>query len=295
MSSASLVKHVALAGAGSFGSFVLKELLASGLAVTVFTRIGSNKTFDSRAKVASVDYSSPSSLEAALKGIDAVVSTLSDFGAQRQLIHAAKSAGVKLFVPSEYGNPSDQLTKEDHPILYGKKEAQETLKSVGLSAVLVWTGPFTDTVFSPFLGFDLQHQKVSLVGKGDTPISFTTRIDTARFLAHYLSTLTTLPSPTAPTVLRLEGDRQTFASSLALYESLHPGVKLDVQHEPLEEAEKVAKDVDGAGFVPSFVKYLLVSWEKGATVDQGEGARVLSGKDWPEWRPQTVEDVLKTL
>ncbi|GAA5957558.1 hypothetical protein JCM21900_001636 [Sporobolomyces salmonicolor] len=293
--SSALVKHVALAGAGNFGSFALKELLATDLTVTVLTRIGSDKTFDSSVKVASVDYSSPSSLEAALKGIDAVVSTLSDLGAQTQLIHAAKSAGVKLFVPSEFGNPSDQLTKEAHPIIYGKKNAQEVLKSVGLPALLVWTGPFTDTVFAPFFGFDFQHKKVSLVGKGDTPISFTSRIDAARFLAHYLSTLTTLPSPTAPAVLRLEGDRQTFASAVALYESLHADTKLDVQHEPLEDAEKIAKDLEGAGFVPSFLKYLLVSWEKGATVDQGKGVGVLSGKDWPEWKPQTVEDILKTL
>ncbi|GAA5858276.1 hypothetical protein JCM1840_001125 [Sporobolomyces johnsonii] len=294
MSSPHLIKRVAIAGVGNVGEFMLEELLKAGLSVTVLTRAGTFRPFNTPAKVTPVDYTSSSSLEEALKGIDAVVSCLNNWDAQTQLIHAAKKADVKLFVPSEYGIPSDWFTKDDHPLLYCKKVAQETLKSVKMPAVFVWGGLFTDMTFMiPFLGFDLKNKQVTLVGKGDTPISFTTRRDVARFLAHHLATLGALPAPSSPTLLRIEGDRQSLNSCVTLYESLHPGVKLEVRHVSLAETDQAAHDIEGAGVVPSFLKALLASWERGGgLVDQGQGTGALSNEEWPDWNPTKVKDTL---
>jgi len=64
------------------------------------------------AEVAVVHYASQPSLISALKGVDVVLSTLRDDGLeiQRDVVRAAKAAGVKLFVPSEYGRNTLGIT-----------------------------------------------------------------------------------------------------------------------------------------------------------------------------------------
>lgn len=74
-----------------------------------------------------VDYESPKSLEEALKGAEVIVSALRDEGlnVQAAVARAAKTAGVQLFVPSEFGKdtrgetaPCMQIIKisDKHPI-----------------------------------------------------------------------------------------------------------------------------------------------------------------------------------
>ncbi|BGP24101.1 hypothetical protein JCM10295v2_003003 [Rhodotorula toruloides] len=266
MPATTLVKSVALAGAGTLGSVILPELVKAGFETTVLTRRDSKRDspFLSGVIVKAVDYSSSSSLVDALKGVDA----------------AAKEAGVKLFVPGEFGNPTTNIEQaEVHPIMYGKKQIQDLLKSVGLPTLLVFNGPFSDTTFNAFLGFDAATGRIRLVGKGDTPISWTTRLDVARFLAHYLSTLTSFPSASESAVLRIEGDRKTYSEVVDIYCRLQPD----------QNAEKIANDVQG-DFIKSFIEFLLLSWEKGATFDD---SHKLDNGRWPEWNPKSVEDVLR--
>ncbi|BGP39396.1 hypothetical protein JCM10449v2_003334 [Rhodotorula kratochvilovae] len=289
--SSPLIKTVALAGAGNLGAFLVEELVAAGLQTTVLTRAGSNKSFPSGAIVKEVDYTSPASLAAALTGIDAVVATLTALDAQAALIAAAAAAGVKLFVPSEFGNPSTGLTPEDHPALYGKRQAHDLVKEKGLPAVLVWTGPFPETTFNPAFDIDFAAGKATLFGTGGTPISWTTRRDVARFTAHHLSTLTALPPASSPEILRIEGSRASFLDVVAAFEALHPTRgKVEVAHIPLEEARAIARDVEG-DFVRSLLAYIRVKWEEGATVDE-DGKTELSNGLWPEWSAKTVKEVL---
>ncbi|BGP31462.1 hypothetical protein JCM10296v2_003226 [Rhodotorula toruloides] len=292
MPASSLVKSVALAGAGTLGSVILPELLNAGLATTVVTRKDSKRdsSFPTGVVVKAVDYASLSSLVDALKGVDVVIATLTDRDAQVALVKAAKEAGVKLFVPGEFGNPTTNIKQSEvHPIMYGKKQIQDLLKSVGLPALLVFNGPFPDTTFNAFLGFDPTTGHIRLVGKGDTPISWTTRLDVARFLVHHLTTLTSFPSPSEPAILRIEGDRKTYNQVVNIYRRLYPKQDVRVMYVPVEDAEKIAKDVQ-SDFIQSFIEFLLLSWEKGATVDDGHE---LDNARWPEWNPKSVEAVLK--
>ncbi|GAA5866358.1 hypothetical protein JCM8547_000751 [Rhodosporidiobolus lusitaniae] len=293
MSSPAL-RSIVLAGAGNLGSFIPDELVAhpASFSVTVLTRAGSSKSFPSSVSVKVVDYANETELEEAVKGADVVISTLAMLDAQEHLIRASAKTGVKLFVPSEFGNPTVPITSSDHPILQTKKAAHSLLASVGLPAVLVYTGPFLDHTFEPFFDFDFAGRKVKLVGRGETPISFTSRRDVARFLAHYFANLTTLPSPASPTILRLEGDRTTLKQGAELWARLN-GVQLEYEHQPLEEAEKASSNVDWTNVLPSLVAYLLAVWEKGATVDEGKGEEVLSGKDWAEWKPLKLEEFFR--
>jgi hypothetical protein len=63
-----------------------------------------------------VDYTNPSSLEAALTGVDTVISTITHTAPQLALIDACLSARVRRFAPAEFEGPLDcrPLTTSEH-------------------------------------------------------------------------------------------------------------------------------------------------------------------------------------
>jgi len=103
---------VALAGAtGNLGISVLKALLTANLRVTVLSRIGGNSsklTPHPNLTILEVDFNSTQSLIAALQGTEVVISCLATLaiGNQNPLIDASIAAGVRRFVPTEFGMDS---------------------------------------------------------------------------------------------------------------------------------------------------------------------------------------------
>ncbi|KAK2796306.1 hypothetical protein FQN50_009597 [Emmonsiellopsis sp. PD_5] len=144
-------KRVALAGAtGNLGPSVLDELLNAGFNVTVLTRNGSNHKFDTRAKVAKVNYDSIGSLKSALAGHDALVNTLGTIGrdVHLRLIDAAVAAGVSRILPSEFGSDTTNPKASKLPVYADKVAVQEHLKKIAretdTSYTFVINGPFLD-------------------------------------------------------------------------------------------------------------------------------------------------------
>lgn len=100
------------------------------------------------AQVVHVDYADTAALTTALHGIDVLVAVLggSAFLLQIPLAEAAKAAGVKLFVPSEFGNPTEEISANDD--FFGQKvQVLEAVKMIGLPYALFWTGLFSDFIF----------------------------------------------------------------------------------------------------------------------------------------------------
>lgn len=96
-----------------------------------------------------VDFADTAKVAAALEGIDVVLSAITFSAiteAQVPLAEAAKQAGVKLFLPSEYGEKTDTL---EGGILLPKKLFQDKLRALGLPFALVYNGPFPDFVLTP--------------------------------------------------------------------------------------------------------------------------------------------------
>ena len=125
----------AVAGAtGGLGPAIVKELLANNFRVTVLTRKGSSSARDfEKSKLlhfAEVDYSDVKGLTDVLKGIDIVVSTVGRPGIDSQipLIDAAVAAGVKRFIPSEFGADSEQPKNKLLPHFAGKRHIVDHLK-----------------------------------------------------------------------------------------------------------------------------------------------------------------------
>jgi hypothetical protein len=121
--------------------------------VSVLIRAASTNpvVFPTNVRWLHVDYASHESLIAVLRGQDAVVSTLAVLAqeAQKNLIDAAVEAGVKRFLPSEYGLDSTDLRIErDIKAFAGKigtRQYLETKVAEGkIDSTVLITGLYLD-------------------------------------------------------------------------------------------------------------------------------------------------------
>jgi len=179
---AALIKKVALAGAsGRLGPAILEQLLAHNYDVTVLTRAESTATFPAAAKVQRVDYSSKESLVAALKGQDAVVSAIANPAIDKQiiLIDAAVEAGVKRFLPSEFGSDTTNAKAAALPVFRHKVNSQKALQERAAASTNGFT--YTTVVTGPLLGWvltqaflNIKEKRATLYDGGDRVFSTTT-------------------------------------------------------------------------------------------------------------------------
>ncbi|GKT91017.1 isoflavone reductase family protein [Colletotrichum tofieldiae] len=134
--------RIAIAGAGGFAAILTRHITQTVNPVIVLSRnvgVQFNNPKKTTAKsrpdieqrydcqVAVVDYDDADSLRFALRGIDLVVSTIRG-QEQINLIHAARHARVRLFVPAEFEGSISHRPSGDDPLDYGSSEAIELLK-----------------------------------------------------------------------------------------------------------------------------------------------------------------------
>jgi len=196
-----VIKNVAVVGAsGNIGAPVLKAILDSGkFNVIVLSRIGSKASFPSSVKVITVDYSSVESLTAALKGQDAVVSTVGTEGllGQSLLFDAAVAAGVKRFLPSEFGSDLSNPKSASLPVFGYKvatrKHIEERVNAgADITYTYVITAPFLDWGIEVGFLLDWKEGKPRIYDGGDVPFSTTSLssvgLATVGVLSHYEET-----------------------------------------------------------------------------------------------------------
>jgi hypothetical protein len=224
---------------GNLGPAVLEQLLVAGFEVTVLTRSDSDKTFDSRAQIVKADYDSFDSLKDALTGQDVVVSTLNVGAVPRathiRIIDAAAAAGVKRFIPSEYGCDTTNALTAKIPVFADKIAVQDHLKTVsqdsGLSYSLLITGPFLDRAIE--LGFLLNTAgpTASLYDGGERAFSATTLSGVGKSVVGIINNL----DATKNTAVYVEEARVTQKDLLRL-----SGKNLDTKVVPTTDLEKTA-------------------------------------------------------
>lgn len=167
--------------------------------MTVLSRIGSKATFPSSVKVVPVDYSSVESLTTALKGQDAVVSTVGTEGllGQSLLFDAAVAAGVKRFLPSEFGSDLSNLKTAGLPVfgykIATRKHIEEKIKAGGnITYTYVVNAPFLDWGIEVGFLLEWKEGKPRIFDGGDRLFSTTTLpsvgLATAGVLSHYEET-----------------------------------------------------------------------------------------------------------
>ncbi|KAJ7284600.1 hypothetical protein C8J57DRAFT_1289057 [Mycena rebaudengoi] len=197
----------ALIGGGSIGLPILNALAAQNVSVVLLSRPGSaSKSVPSGVKTATVDTADVNAVAAVLKQhkVEVVLSTIATSAGAAQLVlaDAAKLAGVKLFVPSEYGVPTEG---QKDGFLALKDQVAAHLRTIGIPSIRIYTGLFIEYI--PWLvGFG-DHGKIRIVGKGTSPVSFTSIGDIAGFVAYILTSLP--PSELENKIFRLQGDRMS--------------------------------------------------------------------------------------
>ncbi|KAJ7510295.1 hypothetical protein B0H11DRAFT_1182859 [Mycena galericulata] len=211
----SAYKSFAVIGGGMLGLPIVSNLVAQKVSVILLARPDSaSKTVPPEVQVIKVDFTDASALAAAFKEhkVEVVISTIttSASAAQTPFVEAAKLAAVRLFVPSEFGMPTEGHTEG---MLGAKNSISESVKAAGIPTVRIYNGVFAEYV--PFAtGFN-EHGKIRIVGKGDAQVSFTAVSDIAGFVAHVLTTLP--PSELENRIFRIQGDRANFKQVAAQF------------------------------------------------------------------------------
>ncbi|KAJ6466603.1 hypothetical protein C8R47DRAFT_990901 [Mycena vitilis] len=208
----------AVIGAGTLGIPIISALLTKNVSVVLLSRPGSGPKpgLPPAVKVVHVDYTDAAAIAAVFTahGVEVVLPnmTTTASAAQTAVVDAAHSAGVKLFVPSEYGCPTDGHTEGVHG---EKNRIAAQLKSLNIPSVRIYTGFFVEFI-SWITGY-AETGKLTILGKGEAPVAFTSIEDIAEFVAHILTTLPA--SELEDRIFRIEGERTTFNSAAGLFKA----------------------------------------------------------------------------
>ncbi|KAJ7764929.1 hypothetical protein B0H16DRAFT_1798456 [Mycena metata] len=274
-------KLFAVVGGGTVGLHIATGLAAQNVSVILLSR-SLTKT-PHRSAGHTNRFASPFATVLKEHKVDVVISAINagsveNTAAQKPVVDAAKAAAVKLYVPSEFGCPSDGWQTEGFLGVKNKvAEFPEYAKSVGLPSARIYTGLFTEYI--PFLTGYNTNGKIRVIGKDDTPVSFTSIPDITGFVVHALTALP--PSELENRTLRLEGDRATL-------NELAPKFNTSVEH---------VDSVTGEG--GDFVTHLLELFEAGAGSsgwDQANKKEVSEGAasgnlSWPGHQWKTIKEV----
>lgn len=226
-------KLVVVAGAtGKLGRLVVDELLARpGVRVRALVRdLGKPEAMalaerGAETFVLDVAAATDAQREVAVRGAFAVVSTVQGgpdviIDAQLALLRAAKAAGARRFLPSDYsydlfGLPAGVNVNSDwRRALADRAEAEASER---FEVVHLMQGIFTDRIVLGFLGMlDGERRVLRYWGDGTTPIDWTTWEDTARFIA-----AAALDDRSVPSRLYVAGDRMDVLAFASTWEAAH--------------------------------------------------------------------------
>ncbi|GJC83205.1 pinoresinol reductase 1 [Colletotrichum liriopes] len=262
------IKTVAVVGAsGLVGFRVVKALLGKGFEVTAISRESSAAAFPSGVAVRKANLTSVESLTAAFAGQDAVISAISTVavivpGAQDPLIDAAVAAGVKRFIPSEYGLNTRNLEGEIlGDWLKAKTAAVDYLiKKTEESANFTWTGVGTSLFFDwsitrGIYGISLENKSITIFDSGNQKVSTTS----LAFLAEGIVAVLQHPVETANKYINIVEFEVTQNQLHKLFEE-ETGANYTVEHKTADEAERVGKEKLAAGGRFPFEEFLQKYW-----------------------------------
>jgi len=186
---------------GSVGTHVTNGLLSKGAALQVTlllralpagapaAKAAARADFAKKgAKVVDIDVASASvaELAAALSGAHVLLSVVGAellLDGQLKLVQAAKQAGVRRILPSEFGfNMAEVGRGSTVPVWDYKIDVQEAVKAAGLEYTFVETGLFGEYLL-PFAGIDTAARVITAPGGFDTRITLSPLADVAAQLA----------------------------------------------------------------------------------------------------------------
>jgi uncharacterized protein YbjT (DUF2867 family) len=228
-----------------------------------------------------VDLKERASLEAACRGVTAVISTATamrsrqkgdsidtvDEQGQLALVDAAEREGVTHFVFISF--PPVEV---DFALQRAKRRVEARLRESRMSFTILQAAHFSEVWLSPGAGFDPAHGRVRIWGDGDRPVSWISSHDVARFAVAALRI-----DEFAGKELPLGGpDAMTPLQVVRIFEELGaPSVALEhIPESALEAQVASAKD----GVEEAYAAIALTTARAGMVVDARPALRLLPGR-----------------
>ncbi|KAG5981443.1 hypothetical protein E4U55_002947 [Claviceps digitariae] len=222
-----IFKNVTVVGAtGKLGTPVFQKLVDSKtFNIQVLRRPDSTTQYPSGIKVTDVDFRSVDALTAALKDQDVVIAL---FGAaalhlQRGLIDASINAGVRRFIPSEFGSDVSQPNNRTLLPLVEKAKVEDYLvekaKTSHLSYTFIYNGPFLDWGIQHHFILDTSNYQPVLFDGGNQLFS-TTTLDT---IANGVLAVLNHPAETENQAIYLSDFKVSQNELLAVAKNVAPG------------------------------------------------------------------------
>lgn len=180
---------------GVLGGEVCRQVHEEGRAVRALVRSTAAPSALERlrslaASIVPGDLKERSSLQAACRGVSAVISTATstlsrqpgdsihsvDREGQLSLVEAARAAGVKRFVYVSFAPIPVSFRLQD-----AKRTVERALMASGMDYTILRPVNFTEIWTSAHLGFDVQQGRVKIFGSGERPVGWVSLRDVARF------------------------------------------------------------------------------------------------------------------
>lgn len=267
---------------GMLGGEICRLLAEQGKPVRALVRDTSNsekveRLRDLGAEVVRGDLKHRASLEAACRGVSAVVSTASstvsrqegdsidsvDRQGQLNLIETAEEAAVTHFVLVSFPNVDINF-----PLQSAKRAVEDRLRRGRMTYTILQPTFFTEVWLSPALGFDPAHTTAQIYGDGHNKISWISFQDVARFAA------AALDNPRATNaVIKLGGPDALSPLEVVRLAEQAVGKKVVVQHVP-EEALRAQYSAATDSLQQSFTG-LMLYYARGDIIDMAETLRTL--------------------
>lgn len=194
--------NLVVGSTGFLGGEICRRLLARGERVRALVRSTSapEKVEELRrlgAEIATGDLQDRASLERALRGVRAVISSANtilsrtaqdslsktDRDGHLNLIDAAKKARVERFIFISF----TETLKAETPLHDAKQAVEKALQDSGISYTILRPTLFMEVWLSPALGFDVANRKAQLFGTGDQPLTYISAGDVAEFAVQSLN------------------------------------------------------------------------------------------------------------
>ena len=257
---------VLVAGATGFlGAEICRRLIAKNRKVKGLVRATSDpdkvaQLKESGVEIVEGDLKDKSSLENALQGVGAVISTVSssfsrqegdsiqtvDDEGQNNLIDAAVAANVSQFVYVSFCGMPDQF-----PLQTAKRKVEKHLTDSGLNYTILQPTYFMDIWLSPAIGFDYPNAKATIYGEGTKKISWIAVKDVASFAVAVLDNPLSKNS-----VIELGGPEALSPLDVVNIFETAGGKKFELQFVP-EEALRLQKENAKDPLSESFAALML--------------------------------------
>ena len=266
--------NLVVGATGSLGGEIVKLLADAGKPARALVRPTSDqKKVDQLqtlgAEIVTGDLKDRPSLDAACRGVSAIISTASstlsrlegdtirtvDHEGQLSLVDAARAAGVAHFVLISFSGMNVEF-----PLQTAKREVERHLKESGMTYTILQPTFFMEVWLSPALGFDAAQGTAQVYGSGQHKISWISFQDVAEFV------IASLDNPAARNaVIKLGGPEALSPLEVVKVFEKQSGRPFTVQHVP-EEQLRAQKD-GATDSLPESFAGLMLAYAQGNVVD----------------------------